>query len=124
MAKQKKAKSVHAWVIPALRARSRFWPPINECRNRAKVKVEDGFFKNGNPKYKIMYKCEKCGAIVDKIQVDHKREVGSFVQHGSWDKYIAALFCEIDNLQSLCENCHLEKTKAYQQTLKKNRKSK
>jgi 5-methylcytosine-specific restriction endonuclease McrA len=72
------------------------------------------------------YFCEGCkevvpGTITDPVK--KKRVKNIFVDHikpvidplkgfTTWDEFIEGLFCEKDNLQALCKDCHDNKTKA------------
>ncbi len=61
------------------------------------------------------YKCEKCGLVFPKIDIDHIIPVGCTPgsnrdkDNRTWDSFIKALFCDINNLQGLCTSCHLDK---------------
>ena len=53
------------------------------------------------------------------VQVDHKSPViDPEVGFISWDVYIDRMFCEKDNLQILCVDCHKEKTAQEKQVAK------
>jgi hypothetical protein len=52
-------------------------------------------------------RCEICGVITPKINIDHIVPVGSLL-----DNFIERLFCPSIGLQGLCPPCHKEKTKA------------
>jgi len=57
-------------------------------------------------------RCEKCGSKTSKPEVDHVVPVAPL--DGSeldFNAYIERLFCDPSNLQCLCKDCHLEKTK-------------
>ena len=105
-------KKVVNTIISKLRTISMWSEERKMVRNRCKVKGKVGKFKNGKDKIRLLgYKCEHCSDIVDKIDVDHVIEIGSF--SGDWNDYIARLFCSLDNLQGLCKKCHKQKTKEY-----------
>jgi 5-methylcytosine-specific restriction endonuclease McrA len=104
-------KKTQNLILKKLRDSTRFWHLRNAAAKRAKVKVVVGYFKNGNRKYKTLFKCAHCKGLFDKVDIDHIEEVGPFL--GSWDEYIPRLFCELDNLQALCKDCHKEKTAKY-----------
>lgn len=73
-------------------------------------------FKTCKNKSKISYglfQCEACAAIVKDIAIDHIDPVvpiGTQTADLSLDDYFKNLFCEADNLQALCDNCHSTKT--------------
>jgi hypothetical protein len=50
-------------------------------------------------------KCEKCGAVVAKIKVDHIVRVGAVD-----DGFIARMFVPSTKLQGWCDKCHNKKT--------------
>jgi len=98
-------------IKKSLRSATMKWSIKNEVLKQSRVFVKVGYYKNGKVKTKRYYACALCGGFFDKIQIDHKNEVGKFT--GSWDEYISSLFCPIENLQALCEECHKVKTKEY-----------
>jgi 5-methylcytosine-specific restriction endonuclease McrA len=59
------------------------------------------------------YQCAACSVefVSNDVQVDHTSPVvepsKGFI---SWDVYVDRLFCEKDNLQVLCLNCHKKKS--------------
>lgn len=78
--------------------------------------------KDGTPAKRpgVFYVCEACGADAKnskspnypQIHVDHIEPVIPINRDIDWDEYIERLFCDISNLQALCDVCHKEKTKA------------
>ena len=48
---------------------------------------------------------------VGKIKVDHIDPVVGVEGFISWDEYIPKMFCDIDNLQIQCDECHKYKSK-------------
>ena len=67
-------------------------------------------------------------AVVGKIVVDHISPVVPVDKtNPTWDEIINGMFCEEDNLQPLCEACHLSKcvveAQERAQTRKKSKKS-
>lgn len=89
------------------------WSGRNLCLKKSRERFEVGVYKNGNPRYLFKYKCATCKEWYRdfEVEVDHIDEVGSF--NGSFDDYIKRMYCEQDNLQTLCCNCHLLKTKGF-----------
>lgn len=97
------------FIKSALRSASRKWGPINECKKEARVS-------------RGVYECSGCGQHVPAtVKVGMKRVKNIFVDHiepitdptvgfVSWDETIERMFCEKDNLQLLCGQCHDEKT--------------
>ena len=106
----------NSFITSLLRSGSRRWPPKYQILNEAKTE------KKINPKSGRLaqfYQCNKCKQEypAKEIQVDHITPIG---YDKSWDEFINGLFCERENLQALCTNCHLEKTKLE----RKNKKNK
>lgn len=98
----------HSFIKNQLRGATRKWAPISDCLSRARVS-------------RGLYKCEGCGAEVPPTVKDGSRRVKNvFVDHiepivpvtgwVSWDSCIERMFCEIDNLQLLCKECHDKKS--------------
>ena len=111
----KKAKDLtkEEWIMKQLRRISGMWPAKNEALNRAKEKVQIGFYKNGNPEYKVMYKCYICQQVHprENTQVDHVIPVIAIEGFNDWNEYIDSLFCSVDNLKAVCKQCHKQKSK-------------
>lgn len=99
------------FIVSALRAASRRWPPKYETLQEAYV----GQFVN--PKTKRVSKHYKCAACTEvypgkEVNVDHIFPViDPKTGFTSWDDFISRLFCEKENLQVLCTECHNLKTK-------------
>ena len=55
-----------------------------------------------------LFYCARCRRPHPKVQVDHIVQVAG---EGGWDGYVSRLFCPPDQLQCLCHECHLKKTK-------------
>ena len=99
-----------SFVTSALRAASRRWPVKYKALKAAfagrQVNAKTG-------KLAMHYKCAKCKKlfVAADVQVDHVQPVvdpkKGFV---GWDVYIDRMFCEIENLQVLCEADHKIKT--------------
>jgi 5-methylcytosine-specific restriction endonuclease McrA len=125
----KKKKSVKSLVIPKLREASRWWWAKSAARDLAKEKVQIGVFKNGNPKYKTLFKCNSCGELFERgdTHMDHINPVidvdSGFVD---WNTYIERLFVDVEGWQLLCAGCHEIKTaleKELRQDAKKKKKT-
>lgn len=117
-------RQFRAWLIPKLRRFSVYWPQRRYAREDARIEVPDGNFKNGNPKIKVMYKCNICTKIVgrDEIHIDHIKPVVDLDGFNTWDDYINSLFCDVSNLQAICEECHAKKSLKENQQRALNRK--
>ena len=79
---------------------------------RCKVKVAVGTYLNGKTEYRVKFKCEGCGAIVDKIDIDHTEpRVNPETGFVSFDDWIDRTFVNPSQLKGLCkEVCHRGKT--------------
>jgi 5-methylcytosine-specific restriction endonuclease McrA len=97
------------------------WAPISLCQKQARVK-------------RGLYKCAGCGAEVPasvkdengrrkkNIHVDHINPiVDPAVGWTTWDDCIERMFCELDNLQVLCGDCHEVKSNTEKQIAKERR---
>ncbi len=100
----------HSFIVSTLRSGTRRWPPKYETLNEAKTE------KRINKKTGRMaqhYLCTSCQEDfpAKQISVDHKRPaVDPKKGWVSWDDFIEKLFCDKDNLQTLCRECHAKKT--------------
>ena len=61
--------------------------------------------------------CSLCGVIEPayKMQVDHRIPlvpIDKTLDDMEWDDVIERLWCDLDNLQAVCESCHHDKSKA------------
>jgi len=62
---------------------------------------------------KFEYECVECKGRfkgVD-VQVDHIVPAGSLNKYTDLPSFVERLFCEADNLQIMCKECHKKKTK-------------
>lgn len=121
---KKKPFSQISWLIPQLRRISSMWPEKNVAVSKAREKVVIGFYKNGNPEYKTMFRCYLCKELFDRveIQVDHIIPVSSIDGFKDWNTYIDRLFCSAENLAVCCKNCHYLKSQQENEERKKNKK--
>lgn len=117
-------RQFRAWLIPKLRRFSVYWPERRYARENARIEISDGFFKNGKAKIKVMYKCNICAKVVerDNIHIDHIKPVIDLDGFNTWDEYIKSLYCDLSNLQAICETCHSEKSLKENQERVLNRK--
>lgn len=95
------------FIRSGLRQKSRWWKPITQCKMLAKR-----VYKGINKRQKFEYQCNECkNWFMEKnINVDHIVGAGSLKCANDLPGFVERLFCEIDNLQVLCEACHLKKT--------------
>lgn len=100
------------FIRSTLRQKSRWWKPITECKQKAKRP-----YKGPNKRQKFEYQCNECkNWFPDKnINVDHIIPAGSLNCSADLAGFVDRLFCEQDNLQVLCTDCHDKKTKLEKQ---------
>jgi len=62
---------------------------------------------------KWVYKCNGCKGLFKstEVQVDHIKPAGTLKDYSDLPAFVQNLFCEEDNLQVLCKECHDTKTK-------------
>lgn len=97
-----------SFIRSALRQKSRWWKPITQCKMLARRD-----YKGPLKRQKFEYQCNECKGWFPekKINVDHIKPAGSLNCAKDLPVFVETLFCEIDNLQVLCESCHDVKTK-------------
>ena len=98
-----------SFIRSALRQKSRWWKPISEAKAKAKR-----LYKGPLKRQKFEYQCNQCKNWFPdkKINVDHICPAGSLNSAQDLPDFVERLFCEVDNLQTLCEGCHNVKTKS------------
>lgn len=97
-----------SFIRSALRQKSRWWKPIVQCKMAARRP-----YKGPLKRQKFEYQCNECKGWFPekKINVDHILPAGSLNCAKDVGPFVERLFCEVDNLQVLCEKCHDVKTK-------------
>lgn len=96
------------WVRSGLRSMTKRWPPIaRHARNFARRK-----YIGSNPQQKWEYQCAVCAQWFKgrEVHVDHIIPCGTLKNYNDLPEFVARLFCEVDNLQIICETCHNIKT--------------
>ena len=93
------------------------------ARNAAKCPRKKG------PRGGARYRCKLCGKDygVTDMNVDHIEPVvpiGTATKDMSWDDIVNRTYCDIENLQFICEKCHKLKSKAEAKARKEDRESK
>ena len=85
------------------RVSSRGWKPIQQTKLNNKRK-----YVGDNKRQKFEYKCNVCKKwFPDKeIAVDHIKPVGSLKSALDLPEFVENLFCELENLQTICSTCH------------------
>lgn len=106
-----------SWIERALR-RAR-WPVKYDAMKAAYR--HDGVNPETGRKCRL-HECAICGKLfpMSKMHVDHLSPVvpikngwkggENFLGH-NWNEYVKNLYCEIENLQVLCKECHKKKSK-------------
>lgn len=108
----------NSFIKSALRAASRRWGPKYRCIANAYVDTRINGKSGRQAKH---YRCANCdGAFPAKdVQVDHITPIiDPAVGFTTWDDVIDKMFCEQENLQCLCSECHKVKT-AQERTTKR-----
>jgi 5-methylcytosine-specific restriction endonuclease McrA len=95
------------FIRSSLRQKSRWWKPITQAKDAAKRK-----YKGPNKRQKWEYLCNVCNSYFPntEINVDHIIPAGTLRSAQDLPGFVERLFCEIDNLQVLCNVCHNKKT--------------
>jgi 5-methylcytosine-specific restriction endonuclease McrA len=96
-----------SFIRSALRQKSRWWKPIAQAKQKAKRA-----YKGPLKRQKFEYQCAEClNWFPDKkINVDHRIPAGTLRCANDLPGFVERLFCEVDNLQVLCSECHNIKT--------------
>lgn len=111
----------NSFVKSALRAASQRWPPKYCVLNAAKVGKKINW-KTG--RIAEHYKCNSCKKEfpLKEVQVDHLNPVVPVTGFTTWDEVINNMFCEQEDLQVLCTECHNTKSLRERQERKINAK--
>ena len=90
-----------------LRRLSIRWKPMQLAKQKARVK-----YAGENKRRKWSYECAECkGLFPDtEIAVDHIIPCGSLKSFEDLGGFAERMFCEVDCLQILCNECHLIKS--------------
>jgi 5-methylcytosine-specific restriction endonuclease McrA len=96
-----------SFIRSGLRQKSRWWKPITQCKLNAK-RVYKGPLK----RQKFEYQCNICNQWFPEkhINIDHICPAGSLNCAQDLPGFVERLFCEVEGLQVLCQNCHDKKT--------------
>jgi 5-methylcytosine-specific restriction endonuclease McrA len=97
------------FIRSSLRQKSRWWKPILGCKILSRRKSQ-----SNNKRLKWEYQCNKCKNWFPEkeVSVDHIKPVGTLKSAQDLPFFVENLFCEIDNLQTLCDQCHTLKTQS------------
>lgn len=101
-----------SFIRSTLRQKSRWWKPITQCKMESRRP-----YKGPLKRQKFEYQCNSCKQWFPekKINVDHIVGAGSLNCGADLPGFVERLFCEQDNLQVLCSDCHNEKTQLEKQ---------
>ena len=68
--------------------------------------------KGAAGKHRYEYQCAACNNWFKgtEVSVDHIEPAGSLKSFDDLPGFVERLFCEVDNLQVLCHDCHQDKT--------------
>lgn len=99
-----------AFITAVLRSGSRRWPPKYETLAEAKTEKK---INESTGRLAQHYRCAACKKEFTQknVQVDHINPViDPAIGFETWDKFIERLYCDKENLQTLCTSCHKKKT--------------
>lgn len=101
------AASFWSFIRSGLRQKSRRWKPIYDCLAAARRANQ-----SDNKRLKYEFQCAICKTWRQQklVSVDHIKPVGSLRCADDLPSFVSNLFCEVDNLQVLCDTCHMKKT--------------
>lgn len=114
------------FIKGGLRALTRKWGPTYDAVEAAYAgrKYDETTKRESN-----RYKCAMCGDLFKRefVQVDHIEPVSDPTLNREdkkvdWNVVVNRMFCEQENLQVLCEQCHKHKTLMETKTRKEVRK--
>lgn len=103
-----------AFIKAQLRRATWKWPIFSQVKNAAK-------------RGRNQYECNHCHNVFPnkEIQLDHITPIVSpDTGFTGWNDFVNGLFCEADNLQVLCKECHSKKSLAEKAIATKSRKNK
>lgn len=109
-----------SFVKSALRSASSRYPPKFKCLNAAKTGKKINW-KTG--RIAEHYKCNSCNKefTLKEVQVDHINPVVPVTGFTTWDEVINNMYCEQEDLQVLCTECHNNKSLLERQERKNNK---
>lgn len=98
-----------SFIKNQLRSATRKWAPISDCLKNARVRR--GFYFCEGCKQEVTASIKTGGKRTNNVYVDHIEPIVPVTGWISWDSCIENMFCEEDNLQVLCKECHDKKSK-------------
>lgn len=99
-----------SFIVAVLRSGTRRYPPKYETLAEAKTEKK---INKKTGRLAQHYLCATCAEDfpAKEVQVDHIQPVvDPKIGFTTWDSFIERLFCDKDNLQILCKECHSLKT--------------
>lgn len=92
-----------SFIRSALRQKSRWWKPISIAKASARRP-----YTGVNKRQKFEYQCNHCKKWFPekKVAVHHIVPVGTLTCAEDLPGFVERLFCEIDKLEVVCDNCH------------------
>ncbi len=105
-----------AFIVSVLRSGTQRYPPKYETLNEAKTEKR---INKTSGRLAQHFCCASCGKDfpAKEVQVDHILPVvDPSLGFVSWDVYIERLYCEKENFQILCRDCHKTKTQKEKKT--------
>lgn len=92
-----------SFIRSALRKRTIVWKPIQLCKQASRRP-----YKGSNKRRKFEYQCSKCLEFFpgEEISVHHKIPAGRLLDFNDLPSFVKNLFCEIGDLECVCEKCH------------------
>lgn len=115
---------IKSFIISVLRTGARRWPPRYEALADACVGQKINIKSGRLAKHYICNECKEEFTSKD-VEIDHIQPAVS-IQEGfiDWNEFIKRLYCEKENLQCLCKDCHLKKTLKERQIARMHKMSK
>lgn len=99
-----------SFIRSQLRQGTRKWAPITETLKQARV--SRGLYLCASCQQEVTPTYREGRKKVNNVFVDHIRPITNpETGFTTWDELINNMFCEMDNLQVLCKECHDAKTK-------------
>ena len=109
------------FIRSLLRAGTRRWAPISDTLREART--GRGLYKCAGCGEEVPVTTKKEGKRIKNVSVDHIEPITDPDKgFEGWDKLIERMFCEGDNLQVLCGDCHTTKTNEERNEAKQRRK--
>lgn len=98
-----------SFIRSQLRAATMRWGPIGDCLKQART--GRGLYLCASCEQTVPATTKVGRRRVKNVHVDHIEPITNpDVGFTTWDELIERMFCEEDNLQVLCTECHTKKT--------------